>query len=169
MVQIYYGDGKGKTTAAMGSAVRAAGAGLKVLIVQFLKDGSSSERQVLQHIDNITMLPCPKHIKFTNSMTAEEKQQAMAQMKELFAQTKAATSNYDMVIADEVFSLVDTEFIEPIEIASLVYGTPKSCELILTGHSVSDSMLKLADYVSQIKKVRHPYDNGINARKGIEY
>ena len=171
MMHIYYGDGKGKTTAAVGLAVRAVGRGFRVLFVQFLKSEDSGERIALSQLDNITLTPCPLELDFTFNMNDNQKLQASKIFRSIFdsAVKTALTEKYDMLILDEVFSAIETEMLKESEVYSFLANAPNNMEIVLTGHNPPESILSLADYVSHIVKEKHPYDKGISARKGIEY
>ena len=131
LIHIYCGDGKGKTSAAIGLAVRAAGSGLKVLFTRFLKNESSGELAILDDISQIKVLHLEKSYGFFKNLSEEKKQE----VRETYLQLWRA-----------------------IEL-----------EIVLTGRNPDEKLIELADYVSEIKKVKHPFDQGIYARKGIEY
>lgn len=169
MVHIYYGDGKGKTTAAVGLAIRASGSGKTVLFTQFLKSDLSGERRILECIPTITMPKLPKNVKFVFDLTPEEHLEYKKDIVELFRQIKEEINNYDMIIADEIFSAVDVGFITLSEVIDLIITYPKEKELILTGHNLDKSLLVYADYATYMSKIKHPYDSGIKARRGIEF
>ena len=171
MIQIYCGDGKGKTSASVGAAVRAAGRNLKVLFVQFLKCEDSGERKVLSLIDNIDLTPCPVELQFTINMTDAQKAQASKIFREIFdhAVRTALVAKYNVLILDEVFSAMETGMLSENDVYSFLADAPASLEIILTGRNPADKFIQLADYVSEIIKVKHPYDNGTRARIVIEY
>lgn len=171
MIHLYYGDGKGKTTAAIGAAVRAAGAGLRVLFVQFLKGSISGERAALKEIKNITLTPCPQSVPFTFQMKPEELQRFTENNNILFDQTVSPESleQYDIIVLDEVFSLIDCGMLAKDKLFSFLKSAPRHTEIVLTGHEVSKDFIELCDYASEIKKISHPYDKGMAARRGIEY
>lgn len=171
MIQIYYGNGKGKTSAAIGTAVRAAGRNMKVLFVQFLKSENSGERNVLGQINGITLSPCPVELDFTYNMTDAQKAQASKIFREMFDRSVriALTSNYNIIILDEIFAAISTGMISENEVYSFLTDAPSRLEIILTGNTPSKKFIDLADYVSNIVKEKHPYDSGIRARAGIEY
>ena len=109
LVHIYYGDGKGKTTAAMGQAIRAAGSGLKVLVFQFMKDNSSSERKALEMIPNITLLPGKRHTKFYNQMNSEEKAEYRHYNTKALDEIAKFCINFDVLVMDEAVCAVDLD------------------------------------------------------------
>ena len=171
MVHIYYGDGKGKTTAAIGLACRAAGSRMKVLFVQFLKTEFSGERHTLSHTENITLTFAPLELKFTYDMNETEKKHASVIFRKIFdnAVTTVLTQKYDMVVLDEIFSAIEAGMISEHDVYEFVSNAPKNLEIVMTGHNPPERILELADYITEMKKIRHPYDNGVQARFGIEF
>ena len=170
LIHIYCGDGKGKTTAAVGLCIRAAGYGLKVLICQFMKDGSSSERRILSQIPGIMLLPAPEKELFSFQMDPEQRMQK----KQRFEQTlndafrMAKEEHCQVLLLDEVLYAVGADLLEEDLLARLLQEKPEDLEGILTGRDPGRQILDLADYVSRISKVKHPFDRGIRARYGIE-
>lgn len=171
MIHIYYGNGKGKTTAATGLAIRAAGTGMKVQVVRFMKTDNSGEVKVMQQVENITVEPCTRSFGFTFQMTEEQKQEAKAYYTELLRKTIAPENieKYDMIVMDEANIVYHYEFIERDELMNFLreYGEKK--EIVITGAFPQDDLIEVADYVTEIKKVKHPYDKGVKARRGIEF
>lgn len=171
MLHIYYGYGKGKTTASIGVAVRAVGANKRVLFAQFLKSDDSSERKVLSEMNNVMLLPCPERTKFVKDMSDEEKLQCKSYCRNIFnnCARMALSGNYDMIVFDEIFSAIENNMLSESELFDFLANAPKNIEIILTGHNPSEKILSLGDYVTEMKKIAHPYDKGVVARKGIEY
>lgn len=171
MKHIYYGDGKGKTTAAIGLAVRAAGSKMKVLFVQFLKTEFSGERHILSHTENVTLTFCPLELKFTFDMDDKEKAQAAKIFKGIFdnAVTTALTEKYDMVVLDEVFEAINAHMLSESEVYEFITDAPSSMEIVMTGHNPPQKFMDCADYITEFKKIKHPYDRGITGRIGIEF
>lgn len=171
MKHIYYGDGKGKTTAAIGLAVRAAGSKMKVLFVQFLKTEFSGERHILSHTENVTLTFCPIELKFTFEMDDKEKAQAAKIFKGIFdnAVTTALTEKYDMVVLDEVFEAINAHMLSESEVYEFITNAPSSMEIVMTGHNPPQKFMDCADYITEFKKIKHPYDRGITGRIGIEF
>ena len=169
LVHVFTGNGKGKTTAALGALIRALGHGLKVYIVFFMKgDYPYGEYNILPKLPNVKVdsfgfrsLTDPANIK------PEEIEQAeMA----LAAGRKAILSgNYDLVVLDEVNVALALKLIEMDEVIKLIKDKPQNIELILTGRYADTKLLELADLVTEMVKIKHPYDSGMLARKGIEY
>lgn len=170
-VQIYHGDGKGKTTAALGLAVRAAGRGRKVLVVRFLKNEDSGELPVLRAITGITVMPCERNFGFVFKMTAEEKQEAAAFYHNHFlaAIKQAQTEDYEVLILDEIMSACSYEMVKEAEILTFLNERPAGLEVVMTGRNPSAALIQAADYVTEMKLVKHPFEKGIPAREGIEY
>lgn len=170
LVHIYCGDGKGKTTAAVGLTVRAQGFGLKVLFMQFLKDGNSSELNVLKKLDNVEVLGAKPIKKFTFQMSKEEieetKEMSAKQLKE--AEEKVMNGDYNLLVLDEALGSIEAGVLDEQLILDFLKNKPEKLEVVITGRIPSDNMIEAADYVSRIEKVKHPYDQGIPARKGIE-
>ena len=158
MKHIYYGDGKGKTTAAIGLAVRAAGSKMKVLFVQFLKTEFSGERHILSHTENVTLTFCPLELKFTFDMDDKEKAQAAKIFKGIFdnAVTTALTEKYDMVVLDEVFEAINAHMLSESEVYEFITNAPSSMEIVMTGHNPPQKFMDCADYITEFKKIKHP-------------
>jgi len=169
LIHIYCGDGKGKTTAAIGLAVRAAGAGKKIVFTQFFKDGSSSEVKKLQLLDEIQVMHCQTVKGFFRRMNDAEKARASEDYTRLLAQVIEAAKNADLLILDEIVSACNHGTVAKTAVLDFLRGKPKNLEVVLTGRNPSGELLELADYVTEMQKIKHPYDMGITARRGIEY
>lgn len=171
MIHIYCGDGKGKTTAATGLAIRAAGCGKKVLFIRFLKNEHSGELRILEQIPEITLLHPDRTYGFMSTLSVEEREALLKTYRELWntAVEKVRRENYDMLVADEFMAAYQYGLI-PVEQALLfLEHKPQNLEVVLTGRDPDAALLRLADYVSEICKKKHPFDRGIRAREGIEY
>ena len=170
-VHIYCGDGKGKTTAAIGLSVRAAGCGKKVLITRFLKTDHSGEVKILGDIPGISVTPCERSFGFFTKMTEEQKKEAAIYYSQLLTSTliKAVDGEYDLLVMDEIMAVCNYGLVSEEEVSKFLTGRPEGLEVVLTGRNPSQTFVDMADYVSEIKKVKHPYDQGLNARRGIEY
>jgi len=170
LTHIYCGDGKGKTTAAVGLSVRAAGSGMKVLFAQFFKSGKSSEMNILEKLDNITIVHASKHFGRYSKLTEEEKQACAKTYGDLLDQIILLTRSgeYRMIVLDEVISAYNHGVISKAELLGLITDRPSDTELVLTGRNPDEKLMDAADYVSEIRKLKHPYDRGIRARLGIE-
>lgn len=170
LIHIYCGKGKGKTTTGMGLCARAAGYGYKVLIYQFMKDNSTSERNVLGLSDNITILDGLPLEKFSFQMTEEEKTQRRAYYESQFKMVteKAVAEQYDVLFMDETIYTIGAGLLSEELVLDFLKNKPEHLEVILTGRGPSQAMIDMADYVSEIQKIKHPFDQGHPARKGIE-
>lgn len=171
-VHIYCGDGKGKTTAAVGLAVRAAGRGRKVLIARFLKTDDSGEVPVLGTIPGITVIPCEKNFGFYFQMSEEQKKEAAEYYGNLFrtAAAQAVKESCDLLILDEIMAAVNYRLVAEEEVLNFIKTRPENLELVLTGRDPSEALTARADYISEVRMVRHPYvTEGLTARQGIEY
>ncbi len=169
LVHIYYGDGKGKTTAAVGQAVRAAGSGLAVLFFQFMKDNTSNERKILEEVPNITLLPGKEHVKFFNQMNPEEKAEYRHYNTKALDEIAKFCINFDVLILDEAVCAAELGLLSEEKLVHFIRHKPKGLEVIMTGHHVSDALFEAADYVTEMTKVKHPFDLGKGAREGIEF
>lgn len=173
-VHIYCGDGKGKTTAAAGLAVRMAGSGGRAVIVRFLKNDDSGEVEALRQIRGITVIPCRKTFGFTWQMTEEQKKEAAAFYVGLFREAADMALQYAgqgavLFVMDEVCAAVGSGLLAKEEVIEFLDQCPESMEIVMTGREPLPELMERADYISEIKKVRHPFDKGISARRGIEY
>lgn len=171
LIHIYCGDGKGKTTAATGLAIRGAGHLMKVIFVQFMKDGTSNELKILNDIDNIDVLVCKKHLGFSWNMDDETKKTAAQEYTKLFdtAVNEALEKDADMVIFDEIMSAISCGFVTEEKVLKFLNEKPEKLEIVMTGRNPSEVLMNKADYISEIKKIKHPFDNGVESRVGIEY
>lgn len=166
LLHLYYGDGKGKTTAAMGLALRALGNGKRVVIVQFLKGGASGEIPLLEQL-GATVYRGKAGQKFVFRMTEAEKAQTRAlQNRNLAA---AAAAQADLLVLDEAGSAWELDMVDRELLQRTVLQRPAGQECVLTAHAAPGWMLDAADYLTEMKCHRHPYQRGITARKGIEY
>ena len=171
LIHIYCGDGKGKTTAAIGAAIRAAGRGFRVLVLRLLKTDDSGEVNALQNIPEIHVLPCVRSFGFSWNMTPEQKEKAAVYYSEQMekAWKMALDQEIDMLVLDEAVGACTLGFIEEERLLELIGSKPEKLEVILTGRNPSETLLAAADYVTEMVMRAHPYTRGIPARKGIEY
>lgn len=169
MVHLYVGDGKGKTTCAMGLALRAAGHGKRVVIAQFLKSGESGERMAFRRFSNVTLLPVPEKLKFVFAMTPGEKAEAAAQMQAILRAAAGRMPGCDLLVLDEVCAAITTGLLPLEEVTALLDGRPEGAEVVMTGRDPAQALLDRADYITEMRKVKHPYDRGVPAREGVEY
>ena len=171
LIHIYCGDGKGKTTAAMGLAIRAAGREKKVFITQFLKSGKSGELVSLEKLnDYIKFLPGKPVNKFVWNMNDEEKMEAKkehtARFKEIIDIIKS--EEYDLLILDEMIATINNGFVELNEVIEFLKSKPETLEVVMTGRDPKEELIKLANYVTEMKCIKHPFEEGIPSRVGIE-
>lgn len=171
LIHIYCGDGKGKTTAAIGLAVRMAGYDKKILFSRFLKNEISGELRILDEIKQIEILHLPKSFGFYNTLNEQQKKELKEMYRNLWCtiKTKIQNEKYDMLVMDELLHAIRYELVTEEEVLEFLKDKPEELEVVMTGRKPSEALMGEADYVSEIKKVRHPFDEGIMARKGIEY
>ena len=249
MVHIYCGDGKGKTTAALGLALRAAGNGVPVMIVRFLKNDGSGEVGILENVPGVYLFPCERQFGFTWTMSEEQKAEAGEYFTELFERAwemgcktvredvegagKAdgcmagenwgsdsvsdGSSRRDigacgtgssvsgspvsgspvsgspvsgspvstppasapltsppceiraLLVLDEIMAAVNSGFVANERLLAALDHRPDGLEVVLTGRGPSEELLSRADYVTEMRAVKHPYEKGVGARKGVEY
>lgn len=168
LIQIYTGNGKGKTTAALGLTMRAVGAGLKVYLGQFIKKGSFSEIKALRRLHPVITARQYGRGCFVRGKPVPA--DILSARKGLNALSRAMLcGKYDLVIADEIFCALNAELITAKEILRLIDKKPLSVELVLTGRNAPKKIIKKADLVTEMRKIKHPFDRGIGGRKGIEY
>ena len=169
LVQIFTGEGKGKTSAALGAIIRALGHGLRVYVVFFMKgDFPYGEQKILCQLPNCTMERFGFR-EFTDPANVKPEEKKEAQ-KALEAARKAMLSQkYDVVILDEVNVAAAWKLIKVEDVVQLIKDKPEKVELILTGRYAAPKVIELADLVTDMVKVKHPYDKGILSRKGVEY
>lgn len=174
LVIINTGNGKGKTTAALGLALRAAGHDMKVLILQFIKSGRvSGEAKViterLRPLVDIEQLG-KGFIRFKNGKpdpTGEQIKNARDSFK--YASDKIESNKYDLIVLDEINNLVDYGMLKVEEVAEIIKNRPKGICLVLTGRNASPELIDIADTVTEMKEIKHVFRKGIKARKGIEH
>lgn len=168
-VQIYTGNGKGKTTAAIGQALRAAGAGYSTLIIQFMKEYSYSELQSIKYLDQFIKIEQYARDDFVyKKELPDEKEKRKAQLGLKRAEEEFTKDNFDIIILDEVIVSIYFKLIETSDIVKLIKKKPINMELILTGRYCPQELVDLADLVTEMKEVKHYYTNGITSRKGFE-
>lgn len=170
LIHIYCGDGKGKTTAAVGLAVRCAGRGNKVLLVQFLKSRDSGELYSLAKLPDIEVIRGKESKKFTFQMNEEEKHALLIEHNKMFEQVleKIKNGGYSLLILDEVIGALNAKVFEMPKLIEFLRHKPENLEVVLTGRNPAPELVEIADYVSEMRKVKHPMDKGIMAREGIE-
>ncbi len=168
LIHIYCGDGKGKTTSAVGAAVRCAGGGGSVLFYQFMKGDTSGERRVLSQTRGITLADTYSRSKFVWNMSDDEKETARDFYTAELEKIIKSAAKYDMIVLDEIMSAVKYGFVKEQRLLEFLHTKPSTAEIIMTGRDPSDELIAAADYVSEIRKIKHPFDRGIKARRMIE-
>lgn len=169
LVQIFTGDGKGKTSAALGTVVRALGQGMKVCIVVFMKgDYPYSEWKFFSDVPGVKIARFGLST-FTdpNNVKPEEREQAEKALE--YAREAMLGGEYDLLVLDEVNVAAAWKLIDVDDVVKLIKDKPRNVELILTGRSADTKLVQLADMVTECLKIKHPYDKGIKARRGIDY
>jgi cob(I)alamin adenosyltransferase len=171
LIQVYTGPGKGKSTAAIGQAVRAAGHGLKVGLVTFFKDPEAfgyGEYKSLEKLGIKTFLFAKRHPHFYKELNTVDVRQECSRGLE-FIRELFRDPSWDMLVLDEINIAVRDGFLQEEEVLSLLEAKPEKLELVLTGRGITEKIIEKADLVSEVKEVKHPYSQGIKSRKGIEY
>lgn len=167
LIHIYTGDGKGKTTAALGLAMRAVGQGLKVLFVQFVKgDSLCGEHLFVKKYQPFEMVQINNKSSFIQT---PEELRLEAEKSMRYAEEAVLKGNYDMVILDELCYALAQGYLPLQQVLDLIHKKPKSLELVLTGRGAPDELIQEADLVTEMVQVKHPFEKGIKSRKGIEY
>lgn len=171
LIHVYYGSGKGKTTAALGLAFRASGYDMKTVIVQFLKNSPCGEVVSAERSENIEILRGKAGKAFAFTMSQEEKKETRAihDLNLQKAKKLVESGECDLLILDEALDAYELGLLDEAAFRSMVMDKPEGLELVITGHRPIDWVLKRADYITEMVKHRHPYDAGIRARKGIEF
>lgn len=170
-IQIYTGNGKGKTTAAMGLSIRAAGNGMKVCIVQFLKAWKTGELNSLEKLDNIDVFRFQTIKKFTWQLNEEEFNALKLEVRktydfilEVFEEKK-----YDVVIVDEIMGALGAKLLTEQEVLDLMDRKPETIELVMTGRNPTEAIINKANLVTEMNPIKHYYEQGVKSREGIEF
>jgi cob(I)alamin adenosyltransferase len=175
MIQVYYGGGKGKTTAAIGGAVRAAGAGRKVLFVQFMKGNNTSELAVLQQIENVEIKRNDRSFGFFEQMKEEDKEILTGIHNELLEEAIAFVREQKenavpcFIVLDEMTYAYNFSLLRKERLLDFLKEADDTVEIVITGRNPADVITRQADYLSEIVCRRHPFERGVSAREGIEY
>lgn len=192
MIHLYSGEGRGKTSIAVGTAVRMAGAGGKILFAQFMKGCESGEIEVLKSIPEVEICRVSEEYPFYNQMSEEQKQRITRQHNNILMhitnevervgqidvegmgfvqQEESVTTAVPklLVVLDEITYPINWNLIDRTMLSRLLSNLPESVELIMTGRDPSEEMVAVSDYWSEISMKRHPYEKGVLARKGVEY
>lgn len=176
LVHLYCGSGKGKTTAALGLALRAAGRGKQVVIARFLKTEDSGELFSLAHVPNIRILPCQKSFGFTFLMDVKTRREASRYYTALFEQAvrevmpkEKGVPGADLLVLDEILGACNAGLTGKDKLEEFLQNRPSGLETVLTGRGPWEELIKLSDYITRMEEVKHPYQSGVKAREGIEY
>ena len=162
------GNGKGKTTAALGIAFRALGHGHKVCIIQFLKGkGQYGERLMAEKLANLDWFICGRGFVFRKENIDDDRKVALEGFQ--LAKEKIEGDEYDLIVLDEITYLPHYDFLKVEKIVDLIQNKPQRLSIIMTGRDADPKLIEIADTVSSIESVKHGYENGIKAKKGIEF
>lgn len=172
LIQVYTGEGKGKTTAAIGQAVRAAGRGLRVFIVQFLKEGergSGEEKGLSRAMLPVIIKKYGEDLMGTVSDAKRVRVKQRVMEGFTFMQQQIGYNKADVYIFDEISHAINLGLIDLGAVTNLLDKRPKDVEFVLTGRDMPEEILKRADLITEMTNIKHPYDSGVPARNGIEY
>jgi len=169
LVQVYTGNGKGKSSAAFGLALRAIGRGLKVYIIQFIKGGFDyGELYIVDKLPNLTLKAFGRG-KFVTEKPPGKADVELAEEAFALVEGVVKSGEYDIVILDEINVALNLKLIQIEKVLELIKNKPKHVELVLTGRYAPNEIIEAADLVTEMKEVKHPFNKGFQARKGIEY
>jgi len=185
LIHVLTGDGNGKTTSAIGIAVRAAGRGLKVAFIQFLKGGLSGELASMRKL-GITVVSGTKHCPNSSEhsrvlaekgavlfckdcFVINEKDKLLTAQAFATAEKFSSSGEYQLVVLDEIFWAMLEKLVEEEQLLRLISGKHQSCELVLTGRGATQEIENASDYVTYVNKIKHPFDKGILSRSGVDY
>lgn len=168
-VHLYYGDGKGKTTASFGLALRMAGNGGRVVIAQFLKGRNTGEIEALKHVAKVEIVRVQTTNKFIFQMNEAELADLRTTQGQLLADALAASGDCELLVLDEVLDAYQEQVIDRGVLVRFLESKPAELELVMTGHCLPPELASLADYITEFSAVRHPYERGVQARKGVEF
>ncbi|MBC8318269.1 MAG: cob(I)yrinic acid a,c-diamide adenosyltransferase [Desulfobulbaceae bacterium] len=169
LVLLNTGNGKGKSTAAFGQALRAAGSGFRVCIIQFIKGNSETgeARAFARLADTVEF-----HVKGSGfTWTKEDKTEAVAMARDAFefARSKINSDLYDMVVLDEMTYIIRYDMVSEAEVLELISNRPERLHLVITGRDASKGLIGAADLVTEMVEVKHPYQQGVKAQRGVEF
>lgn len=169
LIIVFTGDGKGKTTAALGIALRAVGHNMNVLIIQFIKClRSVGEVKVSEKLKpNYEIIPMGSGYVFDKKKAIKERIKAKEAWK--FVKEKIMSNEYDIIVLDEFTHTLNFEFIDLNDALKTLLNKPKELHIIITGRNAPKELIDIADLVTEMKNVKHPYDKGIKGQRGIEF
>jgi len=169
LVQIYTGNGKGKTSAAFGLALRASGRGLKVYIIQFIKGGFDyGELYIIDKLPNVTLKAFGRG-KFITTKPPEQEDIKLAEEALRLTEKVVQSGEYDVVILDEINVALNLKLISLDRVLKLIKHKPEHTELVFTGRCAPEEIIEMADLVTEMREIKHPFNKGFAARKGVEY
>lgn len=169
LVHVYTGDGKGKTSAAFGMALRAVGDGLKVYVIQFIKGGFDyGELHVAPKLENLKLKAFGRG-EFIKKSPPPAEDVKLAEKALSLAKETVHSGSYDVVVLDEINVAINLGLVKLEEVIELVKSKPAHVELVLTGRNAASEIIELADYVTEMRGVKHPYRKGVQPRRGIEF
>ena len=169
-IQIYTGNGKGKTTAALGLALRAAGHGMSVKIIQFLKGGVSGELKSLKKLETVELFRVTDAGKYVWDLNDEEQRDMQKRSREMLQASKEwFAQGLDILILDEIMAAIKYDIVSLKDVLSLIEARPEGTEMVLTGREAPRELVEKADLVSEIKDIKHYFGKGVPARRGIEF
>jgi cob(I)alamin adenosyltransferase len=169
VIHVYSGNGKGKTTAAVGLAVRAAGRGMNVVFAQFIKAAPSGELEPLAGL-GVKVIRSEMRLGFTFQMDAAKRELCRKEQQRILDDAANAARNRKagLAVLDEALDAVEAGVLDEESLRSFIRTLPEGCELVITGRPVPQWLAEAADYYSEVKKIKHPFDRGVKAREGIE-
>jgi cob(I)alamin adenosyltransferase len=167
-IHVYSGHGKGKTTSAIGLGMRAAGAGLKVHMIQFMKGRKYCELESIEKVSNFSYSQHGRD-EYVNKENPEQIDIDLANEGFIKAKELIKSNKYDMIILDEINVAVDFKLIDLQEVLKVIDEKPENLELVLTGRYAHPEIVISADYVTEMIEIKHPYQLGVQARKGVDF
>ena len=167
LVHVYTGNGKGKTTAALGLVLRASGAGLKICVHQFIKGTDCGELKSLKRLSSVTVRRCGRRSFIKGKPDGDD----IICAKKGFERAclDIFSGDYDLIVLDEINMAMHFGLVKPEDLIEIIENKPDALELILTGRRCPSAIMKVADLITEMREVRHPYNKGLKARKGIEF
>lgn len=171
LIIVYTGNGKGKTTAALGMALRTVGWGGKVLIIQFIKAWKTGEHKAIEkYLKDITIIPAGSgFVGIMGDRKAKEEHQASAQKALQLAKKEIMSKNWPLVILDEINGAIEGKLVNLKDVLTLLASKPDEVTVVLTGREAKPEIIEKADLVTEMNKIKHPFDSGILAKKGVDF
>ena len=171
MIQIYTGNGKGKTTAAIGQGIRAAGRGREVYMLQFLKGGHTGELDIIKNIPNFNIFRFESPKGFVWNLTEEEIEVLKKEIREgyNFIIDTLENNKCDLLIVDEIMAVLSYKYLDEDDVRKIFEANKTDIEIIMTGRNAPKYLIDKADLVTEMKMIKHYYEKGVPAREGIEF